>query len=300
MNWQWPAETPNPQQQDKPFWYHESSNIVLDFHGDSVKAELVVYSDGNHYMALQEAISLFMTKHPDLTDVFYLTLPPNLLKGFVQQGAITIGNLQLSVQPHVFISPVPVLSDLQRQGVVSQFQSLFRNQGSVLLVRKNNPKDIGGVEDLLRDNVRFFISNPTTETVSFRGYRDTLLGMLQDKPDMAETLAAQLEQASSRIEFGKRIHHREAPVALVQDKCDAAVLYYHLALHYSRKFPALFEWIPLTGGLSADVASTANLTTENAIAAVGQGGPWGKRLVEFMLSEAAGRIYHSHGLLASR
>ena len=33
-------------------WYQPLSNRVLDFHGDPIKANLVVFSDGNHHMAL--------------------------------------------------------------------------------------------------------------------------------------------------------------------------------------------------------------------------------------------------------
>lgn len=51
----WPTETVMGQQQTGEA-FHSVSNIVLDFHGDPSKAKLVVFSDGNHHMALLPAI----------------------------------------------------------------------------------------------------------------------------------------------------------------------------------------------------------------------------------------------------
>jgi len=37
---------------------------------------LVVFSDGNHHMALGECVARFLAAYPDAGDVFYTTTPP--------------------------------------------------------------------------------------------------------------------------------------------------------------------------------------------------------------------------------
>ena len=56
-----------------PTWCHGGSNLCLYFHGDTVKAKMVVFSDGNHHMELLETLALFQEQHSDLKDIFYAT-----------------------------------------------------------------------------------------------------------------------------------------------------------------------------------------------------------------------------------
>jgi hypothetical protein len=57
-----------------PKWGHQGSNFCLDFHGDPVKAQVVVFSDGNHHMALLEALEFFQQQHSKVEDIFYAAL----------------------------------------------------------------------------------------------------------------------------------------------------------------------------------------------------------------------------------
>ena len=176
----WPIETVS---KDPPavVWHQPASNIVLDFHGDPLKARLVVFSDGNHHMALEPALRAFYKAYPEVEDIFYATTPPGPIIAFLKMGALQLGNLKLSLQPDLFISPPRVMAQLQKEGFVRSHQLLARNRGSVLLVGKGNPKQITGIADLMRDDVRLFISNPDTETVSYEGYRETLAQMAADQ-----------------------------------------------------------------------------------------------------------------------
>ena len=51
---EWPQEAARLQGSDEPSFGHAGSNLCLDFHGDPKRAGLVVFSDGNHHMALEE------------------------------------------------------------------------------------------------------------------------------------------------------------------------------------------------------------------------------------------------------
>ena len=49
---------------------HAGSNLSLDCHGDASRAQLAVFSDGNHHMALAECLRAFLAENPAAQDVF--------------------------------------------------------------------------------------------------------------------------------------------------------------------------------------------------------------------------------------
>jgi hypothetical protein len=174
MQLKWPYEGAAPPTDDMPLFAQPGSNICLDFHGDPGAAQLVVFSDGNHYMALAEALALFRSRHPKVNDIFYATTPPRVIVQMLKSGSLLLGNLELSVAPHVFISPASVLERLREDGYVREHTPFVTSRGSVMLVRKGNPKHIAGILDLMREDVRIFLSNPAAETFSYEAYATTL------------------------------------------------------------------------------------------------------------------------------
>ena len=294
MHLSWPHEGATPPDVNAARFVQPASNICLDFHGDPRVAQLTVFSDGNHHMALAEALTLFRSKHPAINDIFYATTPPRVIVEALKSGALSLGNLMLSVTPHVFISPAPVLERLVKDGYMREQKPFVKSRGSVMLVRKDNPRHITGAADLAREDVRIFLSNPLTETVSYEVYATTLRRIAaRDGLDFRFLEAA--PGSSPRMVYGDCIHHREAPQSLADDRADVAVVFYHLALRYTRIFPDWFEMIALTANDDpAQVISTVH------IGLVGDGGEWGARLVEFMLSEEVTAVYRHHGLIPAR
>ena len=293
MPLEWPAETVLPSEEVEP-WFQEQSNRVLDFHGDPVRAKLVVFSDGNHHMALCDVLKAYIPDHPEVRDIFYATTPPAPMVKILRQGAIRLGNLTISLRPHIFMGPPHVLDRLQGEGLVQPHQLMARNQGSVLLIARGNPKQIESVSDLMREEVRLFISNPETETVSHEGYRRTLEEVAgRQGLDLAAFDRAVFGETAV---YGQRIHHREAPEALFGGRADAAVVYFHLALRYTRIFPDLFDFLPLGGTREQPQPCAGNRVGKIHMGMVGDGGPYGRSFIEFMLSPTAADIYAGHGL----
>ncbi len=66
----WPSETILTEDKIEQ-WHQPVSNRVLDFHGDPIKANLVVFSDGNHHMALLHSLRAFHHEMPQVDDIFY-------------------------------------------------------------------------------------------------------------------------------------------------------------------------------------------------------------------------------------
>ncbi|MDE2089282.1 MAG: substrate-binding domain-containing protein [Gammaproteobacteria bacterium] len=293
----WPPETPWPAAPDDALWSHHGSNIVLDFHGDPVQAELTVLSDGNHHMALEETLREFARAHPDMGGIFYLTLPPALLLQIVMHGAIWLGNLRLQMKPHVLISPPGLFDALAQNGRMIEHAPFMRSRGNVLLVRKGNPKSIRDIGALCGDEVKLFISNPRTEAASYGVYRETLLRLGKARNMDVADMARGLEGTDGRVLHGRTIHHREAPQALASGCADTAILYYHLALRYTRVFPDEFEIVALDGGTAQPEANPWNVTSRFHAGVVGDGGRWGGKLLQHLMTRRVTDIYHRHGLL---
>jgi len=290
----WPEEVARPRQRDDPAFAHAGTNLILDFHGDPLNAQLVVFSDGNHHMALEESLRAFLARHPDAVDVFYATTPPRVLVEAIAKGHLRVGNLTLSRAPHVFIGPAPVLDGLVERGLMTSHARFMQSRGNVLLVRQGNPKSITGLRDLLRDDVRLALSNPETEAASYGVYRDTLRGLAAGAGIDVGVLDKLL--ASDRVVHSAAIHHREIPQLVADDRADAAIVYYHLALRYTRVFAGLFEIVKLAPLVGEPGFTPANRVTAYHVGRIGEGGPWGARLLDFMNGDDVASIYRHHGL----
>jgi hypothetical protein len=297
----WPDEVPGTPMPVFTRWQQQPSNRLMDVHGDPSRAVLVVFSDGNHHMALVEAVRAFGSAHGLEDRILFLTLPPRILLEILDSQGLQVGNLVLSLSPHVLIGPGPVLDKAVAAGRMVDHAPFMESRGVVLLVARGNPLSIGGIADLRRPGVRLFISNPVREAASFTVYRDTLMGLAERHGLDGAALAEELEKGGGRVIHGESIHHREAPVAVAVGAVDAAVVYYHLALRYTRVFPDRFELVALPGSPGhPQPDATENRRTVYHAGCVDEGGPWGKAFVDFLHSESVAAIYREHGLAPPR
>lgn len=288
----WPEELANVALGELR-WSQADSNLCLDFYGDPRRAQLVVFSDGNHHMALAETLQAFVRRYPDVGEIFYLTTPPTVLLRLLETGGLCVGNLRLSVTPHIMISPPLILDRAVATGRMRTHRPFMRSLGNVLLVRKGNPKLIRTITDLARPDVKLFLSNPHNETASYQVYVDSLRALARQVGQELDFLSDPTKH-SGRVVYGERIHHREAPQMLADGRVDAAFLYYHLALRYTRIFSDRFEIVPLDGTPAATAAG--NVISHFHAGLVDGGGEWGGQMLDFLFSEEVEKIYHHHGL----
>ena len=272
------------------------SNQVLDFHGDPAVAGLAVFSDGNHHMALEASVRAFLTANPDVGDVFYTTTPPAPLVDALKGAGLVVGNLRISRKPDVFIGPGNILDGLVEAGFMASHVPFAESRGNVILVRKGNPLGIASVADLLSDDVTVTCSNPVTEKASYAVYAGAAGGLAQEDGANKDLLLAKLSTAGPKTVHSQIIHHREIPELIAAGHADAAVIYYHLALRYTRIFPDMFELVDI-GGVLSGTRSAANPVTRYHIGLIADGGLWGKHFVAFMQGSAAQQLYVEHGLV---
>ena len=100
---------------------------------------------------------------------------------------------------------------------------------------------------------------------------------------------------------GKRIMHREQPWAVDSGAADAGVIFYHLALYFTRTFPDKFEIVPLAG--TADKPEPAPGNKVAVLQAVRIKGDWREKqtqatekLMEALTSPQTAEILEKHGM----
>jgi len=291
----WPPEAANYPHDAVRTFVAPGSNVALDFHGDPATAGLALFSDGNHHMALEASVRAFLAAHPKVGDVFYTTTPPAPLVDALKGDGLVIGNLRISRKPDVFIGPGNILNGLVEDGLMTVHVPFAESRGNVLLVRKGNPKGISSVADLLSDDVTLTCSNPVTEKASFGVYKEAICNLAQEAGINEDAIVTKLSAAGPRTVHSQIIHHREVPELIATGHADAAVIYYHLALRYTRIFPDIFEFLDIGGVLSGQ-RTTMNPTTRYHVGLVANGGQWGEHFVSFMQGDTAQHLYKEHGL----
>jgi len=293
----WPPEAAKYPDDTVRSFTASGSNLALDFHGDPATANLAVFSDGNHHMALEASVRAFLIANPDVLDVFYTTTPPAPLVDALKGDGLALGNLRISRKPDVFIGPGKILDGLVKANLMVQHVPFAESRGNVILVQKGNPKNISSISDLLSEDVTLACSNPVTEKASYTVYAEAAIGMAKKAGLDGDAIVKKLATAGAKTIHSQIIHHREVPELIAAKHADAAIIYYHLALRYTRIFPDIFEFVDIAGVLSGD-RSPMNPTTQYHIGLISDGGQWGKHFVSFMQSDTAQSLYEEHGLLA--
>lgn len=293
----WPAEAAHYPGDSVRAFAAPGSNLVLDFHGDPASAGLAVFSDGNHHMALEASVRAFLDANPSVADVFYTTTPPAPLADALKGNGLVVGNLHISRKPDVFIGPENILEELREANLITQHAAFAESRGNVILVRKGNPKNITAISDLLSDDVTLTCSNPLTEKASYSVYAQAARGLANESGADGDALVTKLSTAGSNTVHSQIIHHREVPELIAAGYADAAIIYYHLALRYTRIFPDVFELVDIDNVVAGE-PSPNNPTTRYHIGLVNNAGKWGEPFVAFMQSRTAQQLYEEHGLMS--
>ena len=291
----WPAELPEPLLPKAAVYVSEKSNVLLDFHGSIQNPDLVIFMAGNQYRVFPDLIAEFRdwAKRQDafrnmpLERVFYATTPPGRLIDAMDSGQLVLGNFSIDVRPDrlwpdVFMTGPRQQRRLAASKYIDGWSVFTRNRGVVLLVAAGNPRNIRGVQDLLRDDVRVAISSPRREPASFESYSTTLRGQGgAGLPDMILQKATTVSPVA--------VHHREIPQFIFDGIADVAPMYWHFGDYLKTRMPSHFDYVPLPpeNNMRDELAISLirNAPRRNAALA------W----MQFVRSDAAAAIYERHG-----
>jgi hypothetical protein len=297
----------------KPDITEPTANTLNDLTGNIRDCDIMLSTAGNYHMALTEFWPSYLALFPESDrprNWFYTTSPPVAPEQIANHN-LKIGNLQSTCRPQVAVGPKRLIEKLKASGVTDGAPvEVFVNRGSVLLVKKGNPKHIRGIWDLASKDVALATPNPETEAGSFESYRDAIYGIAANDPQPPAGLTADIlfnrifntmSGNPDKWLAGARIHHREVPWSVAYGKADVGILYYHLALHAVRQFPDQFEIVPLGGTVENPQPLPGNKPGSHY--AVRIQGDWSTRqllarekLIEALTSSQFGTILVKHGM----
>lgn len=192
--------------------------------GDSYTADLVMYLAGNQFMVMEELITAFQQKNPDIETIYVETIPPGqIMNGqILKQGQIE--GEDTAMNPDIYASVrVNHLQRLAKDGIMHDYMTYIHNKLE-LMVAEGNPKDIKGVEDLGRDDLVQSHPNPQSEGI-FRFYGSEMLkdvGLHEKVTGGAD--CRECWAVEGKTWFTAR-HHRETPDRIEKGEADVGIVW---------------------------------------------------------------------------
>jgi hypothetical protein len=307
LEWPYDSKTVTPNLDDP------TSNTLHDFHAEISSCDLCLSSEGNYYPALREVWPIFLAKFKDrpLENWFYTTSPPVALPQ-LDHNVVQFGNLYAKCRPQVVAATGKVMKQLEAAGKADgRPYPLYKDRGSVILVKKGNPKNINSVWDLGRGDVRYVSPNPALEPGAFDNYAGTIYGIARNhaKPPvnmtperLVDAIFSGATQNPDKWLSGPRIHHRDVPWSIAYGKADASLIMYHLARYIHETFPNLFDIVPLGGTVTDPQPLEGTIIGTRFVVRIK--GNWTPRqmeardkLIRTLLSDDFTRILEKRGML---
>jgi len=291
----WPPELPAALVPRAGVYVSEKSNVVLDFHGSIQDPDLVIFMAGNQYRVFPDLLPAFrkwIVTQPRygglrVDRIFYATTPPGRLIDAMDSGQLVLGNFWIDVRPDrlwpdVFMTGPRQQRRLHAARYIDGWSVYARNRGVVLLIRAGNPRNIRGIADLAREDVRVALSSPTREPASFESYANTLRAQGGAQfPD----LVLKKHNTVSPV----AVHHRENPQFIYDGVADVAPMYYHFGDYLKKRRPEYFDYValPVEGNFRDALAISLIRGAQHKAA----GAAW----LEFIRSDAAAEVFERHG-----
>ena len=271
--------------------FHTGGEIDYGLIENSYSAELVMYLAGNQFMVMQELITDFQTKNPDIKTVYVETIPPGqILKGqLLKQGEIE--GQPTAMNPDIFASVnIGHLKKLNSKGLMDE-HIIYTHNKLELMVAGGNPKNIKGAEDLARDDLVQSHPNPLTEGI-FKFYGSELLRDL----GLYESVTGNAECRSCWTVEGKTWftsrHHRETPDRIEKGEADVGIVWTTEVVH------AKAQGRPLEGvSIAAPLNKLDKVNYAIGIMTNGRNAENAARYLAYLGTEDAQSIYAKYGFI---
>ncbi len=207
-------------QQGKQFTVPGIDNVP-DLHGDINNPDLVVFFAGNQFMVVPDLLKAFKEEYPQYKRIFVETLPPGILLDQIQQGAIVIGNMRISLKADVFTAGKGHIALVQKEKHLFGETVDYAKNRLAIMVYKDNPKHIESLNDLAKPDVRVSMPNPQWE-----GIAKIIMGTYRKAG--GERLVREImdEKVNAGTTFLTHIHHRQTPIRIMEKKSDAGPVWY--------------------------------------------------------------------------
>jgi len=258
-----------------------------DLQGDVNDPQLTVFFAGNQYMVVRDLVLAFQAAYPQYQRVFVETLPPGILAEQIEQGALIVGNLRITLKPDVYAAGRGRIQELQRDKQwFSQTADYARNRLAIM-TSAGNPHRIAGLSDLARADVALCMPNPRWEGIA----RNTIIPALRQAGGDALVKAVYEDKVHDGSTFLTQIHHRQTPMRIMEGKCEAGAVWYTEAYFHAtlKQHPIAMVALPDTENRYATY--TAALMKQAPHPAAGED------FLHFMQSSEGQAIYRRYGFL---
>jgi ABC-type molybdate transport system substrate-binding protein len=186
------------------------------------EAKVILWLAGNQFFAMDEVVHTFQKANPG-TEVGLITLPPGLLLEGILAGGISYGGRDYPGLPDVYASVnLGHLQKLKGAGLMDQYAIYMHNEMEVM-VGKGNPKQIRGIRDLVRPDVRTSMPNPINEGIMQFYARKVLErhGIWAQISGGKECFSCQ----TTPNNWFTAVHHRETPERIKAGTSDAGIVW---------------------------------------------------------------------------
>lgn len=275
----------NTPPQSKVMFTVPGVDNVPDLFGDINDPQLVVFFAGNQFMCIDDLLTAFKKEHPQYERVFAETLPPGILAKQIEGGSITIGNMRITLKPDVYTAGKSRIDQMPQYFSKTQ---LYAYNRLALMVQKGNPKNVKGLKDLGRSDVRVSMPNPEWEGIGKR------IEEVYVKAG-GETLrkAVMETKVKDSTTYLTQIHHRQTPMRIMYNQSDAAPVWYSEA-YYQQMIghPTELIKIPASENIAATYVAGQLKNAPHLQAA--------KDFMDFLVSAEAKAIYRKYGFTTDK
>jgi len=260
---------------------------VPDLQGDVNDPQLVVFLAGNQYMVVRDLILAFRTAYPQYERVFVETLPPGILASQIEQGALVIGNLRITLKPDVYATGRVRMQELQQDKQwFSETVDYARNQLAIM-TSAASPQRVAGLSDLAQPGISLCMPNPKWEGIA----RNTIIPVLRQTGGDPLVKAVYEDKVEAGTTFLTQIHHRQTPMRIMEGKCEAGVVWYTEAYFHATLMRHPIGIVTIPDSQNRYATYTAGLMKDAPHA------PAGKDFLVFLLSPAGQAIYRKYAFL---
>src|SRR2546423_2282946 len=194
-------------------------------------ADLTLWVAGNQFFAMDEVIGAFRRGEGGLS-VGLMTLPPGLIVSAILAGGWVYKGHEYAAMPDVYASVnLGHLKRLKAANLMSHYAVYMHNELQIL-VAKNNPKNVTGIDDLVRADVKTSMPNPVNEGIMQFYARKVL-----ERHNIWQQISGGKECVSCQTTANNwftAVHHRETPARLQDGKSDAGIVWKTEALEAQR------------------------------------------------------------------
>ena len=260
---------------------------VLDLYGDVNDPQLVVFFAGNQYMVVHDLVQAFRAVHPEYERIFVETLPPGILVNQIEQGALIVGNMRVSLQADVYAAGRGRIDALQRDKQWFGRTADYARNRLAIMTARDNPGNITGWNDLARPGLTICMPNPKWEGIA----ANTIIPLLRATggDELVDRIYAQKVREGET--FLTQIHHRQTPMRIMEGKCEAGAVWYTEAYFHATltNHPIALVTLPEAQNRYATYAAGVLKSAPHAKA--------GEDFLEFLLSADAQAVYRKYGFL---